>query len=215
MANRRKIESNEQEDGFVTQTGLLKQGWTLGLIQKFLGPPDKTATNGVYRSAAPVKLFSLRRVTAATNTLEFRAARDEAARRSAVGRRVADTKRNDLFRQIEAQKIHVPALSPEKARARAIHHYNSRDREETASPTSDPLFLDRITVNYLRHELTSYDDRLQDLYRKVGHDEGVGLVKKKVLDAIAVAYPHLAAECTRQFERYQEERNMAKAYAGT
>ena len=38
----------------------------------------------------------------------------------------------------------------------------------SASPENDSEFLDRITVNYLRHELTSYEAELAGLYGLIG-----------------------------------------------
>lgn len=67
-----------------------------------------------------------------------------------------------------------------------------------ASERSSPEFLERITVNYLRHELSSYENHLTRVAGQVGAEDAYWRIKEKVLDAIAGAYPHLAAECCRQ-----------------
>jgi hypothetical protein len=63
-----------------------------------------------------------------------------------------------------------------------------------------PATVDRITVNYLRHDRTVYDSSLQrnrltssDL-RSCYNKE----LKLRCLDAIAAVYPELAVECERQ-----------------
>jgi hypothetical protein len=55
-------------------------------------------------------------------------------------------------------------------------------------------------VNYLRHECSVYDDRLAALYRRVGKDEATGLIREKVYEAIADAYPELRRECDDQLK---------------
>lgn len=50
----------------------------------------------------------------------------------------------------------------------------------------------RTLVNYLRHEATPYD-RLLDKFPRAR-----AVLKRKTLDAIAVAYPCLREECERQ-----------------
>ena len=70
--------------------------------------------------------------------------------------------------------------------------------------TTDRGFLDRVTVNYLRHVRTNYDELLASLHGKVGIEEAKELVRERVYEAIASTYPDLAAECSRQ-ERARAE----------
>lgn len=58
----------------------------------------------------------------------------------------------------------------------------------------------RWVVNYIRHNLISYDSTLFDNKGKVGKDEAYPIFKKAVLDRIAATYPKYAAECQRQAE---------------
>ena len=53
-------------------------------------------------------------------------------------------------------------------------------------------------MNYVRHELTSYDDTLLHAYGEVGIDRAVAVIRNRVLGEIASVYPELAAECARQ-----------------
>ena len=45
---------------------LKQRGWTDGLIKKFLPKPDETKTNPVIKSAAPMKLYKIKRVKEAS-----------------------------------------------------------------------------------------------------------------------------------------------------
>lgn len=53
-------------------------------------------------------------------------------------------------------------------------------------------------VNFLRHECSHYDALLAETFGKTGREEAIDLIRRKVLDAIADAYPDLAFEAYRQ-----------------
>jgi len=61
--------------------------------------------------------------------------------------------------------------------------------------------LRRITVNHLRHNLSDYDRRLDDLFGKVGKSEAYIILNRKIYTSIADTYPDLAEECERQMYR--------------
>lgn len=91
----------------------------------------------------------------------------------------------------------------------ACDHYNDRNPgKRPADPQNvgaDPLFVERICVNYLRHALSNYD-ATRDAIRRLTADpataDQVGaIIKGRTLAAIAEAYPTLAAEARRQAER--------------
>lgn len=66
------------------------------------------------------------------------------------------------------------------------------------TPNEETLM--RWVVNYIRHNLISYDLTLFDNKGKVGRNEAYPIFKKAVLDRIAATYPKYAAECQRQAE---------------
>jgi hypothetical protein len=90
---------------------------------------------------------------------------------------------------------------------KACEHYNKRKQSRTGWNESQPAdpetasedFLMRISVNYLRHTLTPYDDELlDDLRGRVAKDEAAKRIRERALQAIAKAYPWLKNECDRQ-----------------
>jgi hypothetical protein len=184
------------------RSGLRGRGWTEALIDRFLPVPDRLAPNPHYRSAAPMKLYLKARVEAIEATDAFRAARARTAPRQAAARKAVQTKRADTERFVRGLEIDVPRLSAAELTTRACRHYNDlkswRDDWEPASPGSTPEFLDRISVNYLRHQLTPYEEHLEQTFGKVGAAPAYAKIKAKVLAAIAAAYPWLAAEARRQ-----------------
>jgi hypothetical protein len=55
------------------------------------------------------------------------------------------------------------------------------------------LVLERITVNYIRHNLTEYETHLKKVAGQAGR-----VVRRRVYDEIAAQYPEYAEECKRQ-----------------
>ncbi|MFI6942038.1 hypothetical protein ACIBI4_22430 [Streptomyces sp. NPDC050418] len=64
--------------------------------------------------------------------------------------------------------------------------------------SSDRPALDRWQVNYLRHQLTHYDELLDGLHGKTGRAAAETLLRQRIYTAIAETYPFLAHECERQ-----------------
>lgn len=72
-----------------------------------------------------------------------------------------------------------------------------------ATADSDPAFLARIEVNYLRHSASTYDAQLQKANRFGERGRELArAVKSRVLQVIAEVYPELSAECARQEVRH-------------
>lgn len=197
-------------DGWVPQhvsvAGLRARGWTPTMVTRLLGEPDKTATNPRYRSAAPTRLYLITRVADVETTDAFKAAVEKALKRAAVGRAVADKKRAEHVAEAEALPIRVEHRTADELMRDAIRAYNDRgpkyDRDyewQPATRGSDPAFLERIQVNFARHNLTIYDEALEVSFARVGVHEAVRVIRRRVYETIAAAWPHLAGECTRQF----------------
>lgn len=193
------------------RTEVKARGWTDALIRRFLGEPDATRENPRYKSAAPVRLYLRDRVEATEATAEFRAAVATGSNRRAGARKAIETKMERLRAELAAVRIEVPALDRGVLFRRACAHYNRRREDRAiergeelegsmATEDSDPAFLERIAVNYLRHRLTSYDARLEEIAGKVGARDGRGEIARRVFLAIEEAYPWLALECRRQLD---------------
>ncbi len=188
-------------------TQLKERGWTPALVKKLLGAPDVKRPNPYYRSAAPMQLYASERVLEVEQTAEWRQAAARAAMRSEAGKIAAARKAAELVAQAETLLITVRRLPRETLLRRAIASYNAFHEEllwerghdyERASEQSDPAFLERITVNFIRHELTEYDERLEEVAGRMGVDEATALIRQWVNAEIACIYPEYAEECKRQ-----------------
>jgi hypothetical protein len=60
------------------------------------------------------------------------------------------------------------------------------------------LVLERITVNYIRRNLTEYETHLKEVAGQAGISEAGRVVRRRVYDEIAAQYPAYAEECKWQ-----------------
>lgn len=202
-----------RSDNMIGTRKLRERGWTLMLIDKYLCTPDKLVTNMRHKSGPRVKLYSLERVVAAEATPEFAQAQQAAAKRSEAGRKAAESKKKALLASIEEMSVEVVVLELPILLQKSIDEYNfrlnsnntrNRDYAVPASVDSDPEFLERIQVNYIRHNLTRYDEKLMKVAGRIGVNDAVQLIRWKVYDAIADSYPDFFSECQRQLDRREE-----------
>ena len=190
-------------DTMTKQSVLQRPGWSAAILKKLLGEPDERKERG--SRYAPLCLFGVKRVEAAEASPDFAAAQAKREAASARSRAVAERKRNELLDRIDAMPISVHVVK--NPTARAIESYNQRQidigryENANASKNSDPDFLERITVNYIRHELTEYDANLDSTFGQIGTDAANARIRNRVLLAIADAYPHLRAEAIGQMAR--------------
>jgi hypothetical protein len=195
---------------YLPKSQLKARGWTDGGITRFLGACDKTARNPCYRSAAPMQLFLLDRVVAAETSDAYKTFTEQNRNRVKGAKKAVQTKKEQLMQTLRGWTIAVKSRPYPTAVQDAIDSYNKFHGDRcydrgydfmAATETSDPDFLRRITVNYLRHNLSSYDRRLDDLFGKVGKAEAYLVLNRKIYTSIAETYPDLAEECERQMYR--------------
>jgi len=194
----------------ITISGLKgKRGWTDALIRDFLGEPDFTKKNPHYSSSAPMKLYYLEKVEETEKLEDFKIRKEKVEKRRGSAKKAAQkavqTKKENLLRSVEEMEIHVEELKDAAVIKIACESFNDwkrykRDYDyEPADPKkSDKTFLDRITVNFIRHELTDYDHSLHVVAGNVGVLEAVWRIKEKIFYAIAKKYPQYIGECSKQ-----------------
>jgi hypothetical protein len=191
------------------QTELKARGWTMTLIRKHLGAADKYASNPKAASRPPMKLFLKSRVELVESTPSFVQAKAAADKRRERSKRQSAESALALCDRIDAMQIEIPIMPIDELVERACASYNgwhSMDSEfVSASPESDPDFLDRICVNYLRHELTPYEKQMEQTVGEAGAKKARGRIRQKILDAISEAYPELELACFDQQKRYEAE----------
>lgn len=201
---------------FLTKSNVArKKEWTKPLIEEFLGEPDQTRVNLIYRSATPVKLYSVTRISEIELTEAFKQRSTKAQMRSNAMKKSADRRREDLLQRIKAEVIEIPKLHPRDYTKNAIDYYNEHWRGnygKYATGKEDKSFLQRIIVNYLRFKVSDYEKRLEKVNNQIGAEEARHLIEIKVLEAIGRTYPELKPECRRQIEEAKEFHEMSKGY---
>ena len=129
--------------------------------------------------------------------------------RSEAGKAVAARKAAELVERPGQLPITVTRLPLDQLQKRAIASYNAFHEEllwergndhEKADAQSDPAFLSRITVNYIRHSLTAYNKYLQEVAGRIGVSQAIVIIRRRVYAAIRATYPEYAEECQRQIQ---------------
>ncbi|MCC3298923.1 hypothetical protein [Arthrobacter caoxuetaonis] len=188
-------------EGFLIAADLKKdRGWTDTQIKAFLPEPDRTARNPFSRKAAPMKLYALERVESVEETEEFRRAREASRNRQVAARERALEKKKEAVALAHSLELRIVPEPWDEVQAKALEHYNARLRrnQSPAGPRTSQARRDRMTVNYLRHRQTSYEEELKGFKGVVGVGEAYLVVRNRILDLIAQTYPALQAECDRQ-----------------
>ena len=191
----------QQEKPFITRFRLKERGWTDGMIKKFLGEPDDTLVNPVFRCAAPMVLYDINRVKRIEKRKTFKEVLEKSKSRKISAQKSVKTKMKQALDYVDQVKIEIPIMEIDLLFRKACDSYNDfhewlfyergHDFEYASPKHSNREFLTRISANYLRHECTSYEDDLLKLYGKTGVQVAHDRLQKRINDAIKEAYPQL------------------------
>jgi hypothetical protein len=187
-----------------------ERNWTDKLIKLFLPAPDSVKPNPHWRAGPPMQLFALSQIEAVEQTEDFQQQLTASQPRRQAAEKAIATKMRQMQSWLASVQIRVPVLDRDTLIERACGHYNDMQRsreaeggqycELKADADSDPEFLQRISVNYLRHCLTQYERHLETMSGKVGAGTGYEDLRSKVFSEISKNYPWLDTECERQEE---------------
>ena len=192
---------------YLNKKQLIERDWSLKLIKEFLGEPDDTHRLGYY---CYEHLYFLPRVEKTETLEDFKAAQEKYLKRREQGKASARRQAEERLKTAKSIPIRVQRLSDAEVLEDAIDHFNRRRGRrrfyddddfyelQPADKDSDKSFLERITVNYIRHNLTSYDSKLLAQRGRIGGGDAVPIIRRRVFEEIAIAYPHLSDECDRQ-----------------
>jgi hypothetical protein len=208
------MELKEKQGLYISKSGLKYRGWTDKAISTFLPTHDKEAKNPHYSKSSPMRLYLTLRVEEIEKSREYKQFIDGNKSRVNGASKAVSTKKNRLLNEVLGWDISLKYKPVEVVIQDAIRSYNSfhedllieRGHNYTdASPSSNTEFLNRITVNHIRHNLSYYDEKLERLFGKVGKMEAYIILNKKIYAKIGDMHPALAAECKRQLDRKMGE----------
>lgn len=146
--------TEKDEIKYISKSLLKQRGCTESMIKTFLEEPDIETDNPIYRSAASMKLYDMKRVLAAESGESLIERKLKAEKRSKTMKNVADLKKQELMEQIEPMTFKIKVISEENLLQNAVRSYNdfhemiAMERNnflfDYATPKSDKAFLERI-----------------------------------------------------------------------
>ena len=192
-----------------SKSGLKNRDWTDKAINLFLKIPDKEVENPFYKSASPMKLYLIKRVKKIEKSTKFQNFKKNNKIRREGAKKSIKTKTSKLLETISKWKIRLHRMK--NVLKLAIKSYNEFKRNgeyndkyiefELATKKSDKDFLDRITVNYIRHSLSKYDNKIESLFGKVGRTKAYNIINLMIYKKIKEVYPEYIKECNNQLTR--------------
>ena len=189
---------------FITKTDLIsKRKWTDALLKKYMSEPDLIKNNPHYGRASEMKLYKISRVESIEKNEHFLIDFQKTILRRKSSAKMVETKKDNLLIEIFELPISVEFIPRNELVPLVIDDYNDRNyyKDYLTLRDLDQSTLERLTVNYIRHQLTSYDQCLGLIFSKVGKKEGYRLLIERIYNCISESYPELTRECTLQFRR--------------
>ena len=156
-------------------------------------------------AAAPMKFY----LAARMKLIELR--KTWIAWRTGSALQAVSAKEEELQAYVGLIEIAGAKLTAEELASRAISHFNDfiADTEKSKVFVGSALeFLNRISVNYLGHQMAAFEEHLHKMESMAGVDE-VPLDLREIYEAIGRTYPHLRDECRKQNnDRAMRERQV-------
>lgn len=188
---------------YFSVSGLKHRGWTEGKIKLWLKDADKLVDNPHYRCAPKSKLYESKRVLKFEKRKIFKEwfenSKNKREKISLKQKEIHNNKKEELIKYINNLNIEIEVFSEKELYERAIYHYNDlwffrENYEKTIYQKYYELeksFLNRITINMLRHNYSYYEEELSGLFGKSGKEDCYELLKEKVNNKIYEIYPFL------------------------
>lgn len=227
---------------YILKQDLIEKGWTRSLIDKFAGNPDKFRRHVGHKNQ--LCLYNSKRISSIEESKEFREALELSVARR---KKIQETKKTNTEKTLTAKQIFLESkiktivsdysnididvrLVPvEGIEVAALQDWNDwvNDRIDYFLRKHDLRWEDfseetvctnRMAVNYIRHRLTNYEDKLGFLNGLSSSLQEFGIVfseyhlcykllKTATNRAIADQYPKFSNECYRQISIMEEERS--------
>lgn len=183
-----------------TQSHLLWLGFSKKLIEDLL-PEPILRRNPHYSKGSPMKLYDGNAVETAMKTEVFLKHKEGSAKRKEAAQRAVETKISNLIAVMEEKAKNIQVHKVEDVLSEVLE--DKYDTYESDFSGYNPYDADENTkrrwaVNYIRHNLTSYDFDLYRMAGKPGCDRAYDVYKNGVLDKIADVYPEFKEECESQ-----------------
>lgn len=191
-----------KNDKKLCKSDLKDLGFSESMIEKLLPEPQRKRTSmGRY-----ALLWDSNVVSAVMETNEFKSLHEKHLSRKQVAYNAVETKREKSFEWLEGKirEIKVTRIDINLLEDLAIEFQQFRNSHKDYVITKDFIprdVMERWCVNYIRHNLTEYDDTLFDSKDKVGASVIRNEYRQSLFKKIKAVYPEFADECDKQAYR--------------
>lgn len=187
----------EGKTDYFTAAELRERSWTERIIKKLNLTPCGTITNPECITLS-IKIYDRNLVENCEATDEFKALvkADKSKKKGALKK---DKKRKEkLLQEVENVEIKVEYVPEPFLTTMALADYNTwriekRKTFEWASGKSDKRFQQKVKHNYIRHNLTNYDQIMHDIAKKIRSEDEYEEIRSILIKRIKEAWK-VAAE---------------------
>lgn len=203
---------NKDNDKYISLSMIMSRpGWTKKALENFLPAPSRLVPSS-YNRNRPVKLFELDTIEKIEKSETFQRHLEKWGKsreaRQKGAKKAVKAKTSTLLDMIEKIDIYVDLVK--RVEELAIESHSDWQLEHGNYDAYDYSgeFLERITVNYIRHNLVNYDEALMNIFNKIGKKKAYLRLNERVYLEIAAVYPKYMRECQRQMEHKRQMFNF-------
>lgn len=194
----------KKKEEYITATGLIeKRGWTKTMVNKLTSKLDtKIVDNPHYKCAAPMTLYQLKDIKRIEKTKEFKELKEKADKRKLIAKKTVETKFMNTLEFTNSFSVTVERIDIDDLRDNTLANkqfwydmnYNPFKFDINDAYSAPEDVVKRWMVNFIRHNLTNYDEELEKLYGKTGKHIGYMHYKEKLANEMKKVYPELKGE---------------------
>lgn len=172
------------------QRDLISIGLSKSILKKYYPEPEKKFKD--YRNEKFYYLYDVSKVVEFVKSESFRSDFSKTLIRSDKAKVVSENVRLRNIKLVDLYEIDVEKISMKDLKKRAIRSWE--EWNESVWEDSSTEDTKRIMMNFVRHNLTSYDGHLDFQRGRIGTSDMYELLKDKVTNKILEVYPELKQE---------------------
>ena len=169
-------------DAFYTVTQLRERGWTMGLIDRFLGHADSHTQNPRFRRGRPMKFFASKRVHSVESDDAFEEQTQASLLRKRVGQKSIEEKTQALVALAKTADPHLPGWSLQEL---------AKQANQLIGVVLDDEEHRRAQLSVLMQFCGSAEWMLDHYFWHPGIRPARIVIRHKALQKIMLAYPHM------------------------
>ncbi len=176
------------------------------MIDELLSAPVEKV-NPKYKCASPMLLWDLEEVIRVESSPRYTEMKEAHEKRRQGALKSVDAKKRKTKEQIDfaIEQINIQEIEIGLLQKLTLEYHQAFHPDEDT--------LKRWMVNFVRHNLSSYDEDIYELKGRVGRHEEYLRYVEAVLDKIAEVYPDLQSEVDKQKEKKKKDYGLYCMYS--